>query len=84
MSLFLHAFSGIGIDDMFLLMSGMADAPSLTDASIIQRMKFMFKRSGIAISITSITDLLAFTIGATSFCISNRSFCIYTGNYKRN
>ena len=73
--------SGIGIDDMFILMSGMAEGPSLTTASSIkERMKYMLQKSGVAISITSMTDLLAFTIGATSVFISIRTFCIYTGN----
>ena len=73
--------SGIGIDDMFILMSGMAEGPSLTTASSINdRMKYMLQKSGVAITITSITDLLAFTIGATSVFISIRTFCIYTGN----
>nr|XP_022331703.1 patched domain-containing protein 3-like [Crassostrea virginica] len=71
---------GIGIDDMFILMSGMAEGPSLTTASSINdRMKYMLQKSGVAITITSITDLLAFTIGATSVFISIRTFCIYTG-----
>nr|XP_022329809.1 patched domain-containing protein 3-like isoform X2 [Crassostrea virginica]XP_022329811.1 patched domain-containing protein 3-like isoform X2 [Crassostrea virginica] len=71
---------GIGIDDMFILMSGMAEGPSLTTApSINDRMKYMLKKSGVAITITSITDLLAFAVGATSVFISIRTFCIYTG-----
>lgn len=71
--------TGIGIDDMFILMSGMADAPAMTTVTIKDRMKFMMKKSGVAITITSITDLLAFTIGATSVFVSIRTFCIYTG-----
>lgn len=71
--------TGIGIDDMFILMSGMAEATALTTDSIKDRMKFMMKKSGVAITITSITDLLAFTIGATSVFVSIRIFCIYTG-----
>jgi hypothetical protein len=71
---------GIGIDDMFILMSGMADGPSLLTVSIEERMKYMLKKSGVAITITSITDLLAFTIGATSVFIAIRNFCIYTGS----
>ncbi|XP_061184546.1 patched domain-containing protein 3-like [Saccostrea echinata] len=70
---------GIGIDDMFILMSGMADAPPLKTASVEKRMEYMLKKSGITITITSITDLLAFLIGATSVFISIRNFCIYTG-----
>lgn len=69
----------IGIDDMFILMSGMAGAPSLSKASIEDRMKSMLRTSGISITITSVTDLLAFGVGATSVFQSIRIFCIYTG-----
>lgn len=73
---------GIGIDDMFILMSGMAGAPSLLENNTVKdRMKYMLKKSGISITITSITDLLAFGIGASSVFISIRNFCLYTGNY---
>lgn len=71
--------SGIGIDDMFLLMSGMAEAPSLREISVEERMMIMLRNSGISITITSFTNLLAFGIGATSAFISIRNFCIYTG-----
>ncbi|XP_062587890.1 patched domain-containing protein 3-like [Saccostrea cucullata] len=70
---------GIGIDDMFILMSGIAEAPSLGASSIEERMRYMLQKSGIAITITSITDLLAFGIGATSVFISIKNFCIFTG-----
>lgn len=78
MNMYLYS-TGIGIDDMFILMSGIAEAPSLTTASIEDRIKFMMKKSGVAITITSLTDLLAFTVGATSVFVSIRLFCIYTG-----
>ncbi|XP_065943155.1 patched domain-containing protein 3-like [Magallana gigas] len=70
---------GIGIDDMFVLMSGMAEARSLLEVSVEERMKSMLGKSGISITITSITNLLAFGVGATSVFISIRNFCIYTG-----
>ncbi|XP_062600352.1 patched domain-containing protein 3-like [Saccostrea cucullata] len=70
---------GIGIDDMFILLSGMAEAPPLTTATVEERMVYMLKKSGIAITITSITDILAFMIGASSVFMSIRIFCIYTG-----
>lgn len=63
---------------MFLLMSGMAEALHTTD--IKEKMEIMLKSSGISITITSFTDLLAFGIGATSAFVSIRNFCIYTGN----
>ncbi|XP_055999745.1 patched domain-containing protein 3-like isoform X2 [Ostrea edulis] len=70
---------GIGIDDMFILMSGIADAQPLSKISIEERVIFMMQKSAVAISITSLTDLLAFVVGATSVFKSIRNFCIYTG-----
>ncbi|XP_056011580.1 patched domain-containing protein 3-like isoform X2 [Ostrea edulis] len=70
---------GIGIDDVFILMSGIADAKSVDKSSVSDRIYFMMKTSGIAITITSVTDFLAFLIGASSVFISVRNFCIYTG-----
>lgn len=64
---------------MFVLMSGMAEARSLLEVSVEKRMKSMLGKSGISITITSITNLLAFGVGATSVFISIRNFCIYTG-----
>ncbi|XP_061189383.1 patched domain-containing protein 3-like [Saccostrea echinata] len=70
---------GIGIDDVFILMSGIADAETIENSSVSDRIYFMMKTSGIAITITSITDFLAFLIGASSVFLSVRNFCIYTG-----
>ncbi|KAK3099620.1 hypothetical protein FSP39_007097 [Pinctada imbricata] len=68
---------GIGVDDMFVLLSGLASAP--LDLSISQRIGHTMKTSGIAITITSLTDIVAFSIGNLSVFMSVRHFCIYTG-----
>lgn len=65
-------------------MSGMAEARSLLEVSVEERMKSMLGKSGISITITSITNLLAFGVGATSVFISIRNFCIYTGQCCRH
>jgi hypothetical protein len=75
----LDLFSGIGIDDVFILLSGLADAKSVEYPRVSDKIYFMMKTSGIAITITSITDFLAFLIGATSVFRSVRNFCIYSG-----
>ena len=43
----------------------------------IYRFGFTLKHAGVAITITSITDLLAFGIGATTILPAMQSFCIY-------
>ena len=77
---------GIGIDDTFILLSGIADACHITegpgDTPIEKKMYFALKHSGVAITITSITDFLAFAIGATSTFLSVQNFCLYTGKFQ--
>lgn len=91
---FLHAFTdqiksfqergllvnaGIGVDDMFLLMSAWGETIHLQDLSVPDRVGITFSKAGIGITITSLTDFLAFLIGITSDFIVVRQFCIYTG-----
>ncbi|XP_033734656.1 patched domain-containing protein 3-like [Pecten maximus] len=68
---------GIGLDDMFILMSCLADCSAKT--SIEEKMKETMRTGGVAITITSITDFLAFAIGASASFISVRNFCVYAG-----
>ncbi|XP_077992081.1 patched domain-containing protein 3-like [Glandiceps talaboti] len=68
---------GIGIDDMFLLMSGLLQtSPSDT---VEGRVSGAFGIAAVSVTITSLTDVLAFCIGATNVFPSLRNFCIYTG-----
>ncbi|XP_033752141.1 patched domain-containing protein 3-like [Pecten maximus] len=68
---------GIGIDDMFILLAGLADAP--LNEPIPKRVAATMRTSGVAITITSLTDILAFGIGASSVFLGVRNFCIYAG-----
>ncbi|XP_069131655.1 LOW QUALITY PROTEIN: patched domain-containing protein 3-like [Argopecten irradians] len=67
---------GIGVDDMFIMMSGLADADQ--SAKIEDKIAYVMKKSGIAITITSLTNFIAFAVGITSVFKSVRNFCIYT------
>ena len=71
---------GIGIDDMFVIVQSFANIRNPDDMAkpLVQRFGLTLKHSGVAITITSITDLMAFGIGATSVLPALRSFCIYT------
>lgn len=64
---------------MFILLSGMAGAPPLYKSTVEERMAFMLKKRGVAITITSVTDMIAFIIGASAVFVSIKIFCIYTG-----
>ncbi|XP_048240441.1 patched domain-containing protein 3-like [Haliotis rufescens] len=70
---------GIGVDDMFLLMSSWAETYPHRDKTVASRMGMTFASAGIGITITSLTDLLAFLTGVSSVFLSVRNFCLYTG-----
>nr|KAG5702432.1 hypothetical protein BaRGS_027519 [Batillaria attramentaria] len=70
---------GIGVDDMFLLMSSWSDTLGQTDLSVPDRVGATFAGAGIGITITSITDFLAFCIGTTSVFRSVTYFSLYAG-----
>lgn len=75
----MFTFSGIGVDDMFMLMSGISNAEYEDDVET--RIGETMRTSGVSITITSLTDLLAFAAGASSVFLSVRNFCIYCGKY---
>jgi hypothetical protein len=66
---------------MFILLSGLADTSSKVDVET--RIGQTMRTSGIAITITSITDVIAFCAGAASAFPSVRNFSWYTGMYVR-
>lgn len=72
---------GIGVDDMFILLSGLTDAP--LRGTVEERISFTMRTTGVAITITSLTDLIAFMVGYMSDFMSVRHFCLYTGAYIR-
>lgn len=68
---------GIGVDDMFVLLSGLAYQSS--SDTIETRIGKTMKQSGISITITSLTDVVAFCVGTTSIFPSVKYFSFYTG-----
>ena len=69
---------GIGIDDMFVIMAAFGNlTPEEREMTLPSRMGETMKHAGVAITITSITDLLAFAIGASTVLPALSSFCIY-------
>ena len=71
--------TGIGVDDMFLLMSSWSETFDLKDISVPQRVGKTLAFAGVGMTVTSTTDLLAFLIGYNSVFLSVRSFCLYAG-----
>ena len=76
--------SGIGVDDMFLMMSSWSESvPSDVQEQTVQQVPKILGKTlasaGIGITITSLTDFLAFVIGTTSVFLSVTNFSLYAG-----
>ncbi|GAB1610707.1 patched domain-containing protein 3-like isoform X1 [Argonauta hians] len=69
---------GIGVDDMFVIV-GSLDNLTKTEKKlpVKEQIGLTMKHAGISITITTLSDILAFGIGATSAFPGLRSFCIY-------
>ncbi len=72
---------GIGIDDMFVIMQSFDNKLRDEQKTNIYEYEELFaiglRHAGVAITITSVTDLLAFGIGATTVLPALSSFCLY-------
>ncbi|KAJ8036579.1 Patched domain-containing protein 3 [Holothuria leucospilota] len=68
---------GIGLDDMFIMNS----AWRMTDInlSVKKRMAATYEDAAVSITITSLTDIIAFCVGAICPTPAVRIFCLYTG-----
>ncbi|XP_019633705.1 PREDICTED: patched domain-containing protein 3-like [Branchiostoma belcheri] len=68
---------GIGVDDMFIMIA--AWRKTHPGGSVEKRMEETYAEAAVSITITTITDGLAFGIGAITVFPAIRIFCIYTG-----
>eukprot|EP01061_Rhynchopus_euleeides_P038954 TRINITY_DN667_c1_g4_i2.p1 TRINITY_DN667_c1_g4~~TRINITY_DN667_c1_g4_i2.p1 ORF type:complete len:944 (+),score=355.52 TRINITY_DN667_c1_g4_i2:43-2874(+) len=66
---------GIGVDDTFVIMDSWWDNASILDMK--ERMIAAVKHAGPAITITSVTDLIAFLAGSSTRIPALRTFCYY-------
>lgn len=69
--------SGIGLDDMFIFLSSHSDVPY--EGSPEERVGKTVETCGVAVTITSLTNIVAFSAGAMSSFKSVQIFCFYTG-----
>ena len=67
---------GVGTDDMFLIYSAYRRTKS--SDTTVQRLAETFRLCGSGITITSLTNVIAFLAGATTNFYGIRLFCIYT------
>ncbi|XP_042333395.1 patched domain-containing protein 3-like [Sceloporus undulatus] len=68
---------GVGIDDMFIMVSCWQHTK--VKDSVKNRMADTYADAAVSITITTLTDVLAFYIGIATSFPSVQSFCIYTG-----
>ena len=68
---------GLGVDEAFVIMSALSRQPPSLDPA--QRMSRALAEAGGSITLTSLTDFVAFSIGSTTVIPALRSFCIFAG-----
>lgn len=68
---------GIGVDDMFVMLASW-QRTKVKD-KVEDRLAKTYKEAAVSITITTLTDVLAFYIGIATPFRSVQSFCIYTG-----
>ncbi|XP_048049010.1 patched domain-containing protein 3-like [Megalobrama amblycephala] len=67
---------GIGVDDMFIMISCWQKTE--VNKAVEIRLAETYKEAGVSITITTLTDVLAFYIGLMTPFRSVQSFCVYT------
>ncbi|XP_042884344.1 protein patched homolog 2-like isoform X2 [Penaeus japonicus] len=70
---------GLGVDDMFVIVQCWQNlSQEERRLELKKRMGCALRHAGVAITVTSLTDFAAFTIGASTVLPALRSFCIYS------
>ena len=68
---------GIGVDDMFVIVSCVDQTPQHLSAD--KRCKIGLMHAGPSITITSVTDAIAFFLGSLTSLPALKSFCFFSG-----
>ncbi|KAM9673352.1 patched domain-containing protein 3 [Trichechus inunguis] len=68
---------GIGVDDMFIMISAWQKTSLMEN--IRQRLSSVYSKVAVSITVTTITNVLAFYTGVVTSFRSVQYFCIYTG-----
>lgn len=69
---------GLGIDDMFVIMQAWNNlTPQEQTKDLHERIGCALRHAGVSITVTSVTDFVAFAIGSTTVLPALRSFCLY-------
>ncbi|XP_072390401.1 patched domain-containing protein 3-like [Diabrotica undecimpunctata] len=69
---------GLGVDDMFIIIACWEELTAEEKKLPMERkIALTLKHAGVSITITSVTDVIAFIIGSSTILPSLESFCIY-------
>ncbi|CAL4137274.1 unnamed protein product, partial [Meganyctiphanes norvegica] len=69
---------GLGVDDMFVIIQAWNNlSPLEINEELPERMGLALRHAGVSITVTSLTDFVAFAIGSSTLLPALRSFCIY-------
>ncbi|KAK3599821.1 hypothetical protein CHS0354_022387 [Potamilus streckersoni] len=69
---------GIGVDDMFIIVEEWRNLTKEDQKlELKERIARALKHSGVSVTVTSVTDIVAFGIGATTVIPGLSAFCIY-------
>lgn len=71
---------GVGVDDMFIMIASWEQSLRKKDKSDVKSLLAeTYSEAALSVTITTLTDVLAFFIGTWTAFPSVRSFCLYTG-----
>lgn len=69
---------GIGVDDMFVVVEAWKNlSPEEKDLSVPRKIAITLKQAGVSITVTSVTDAVAFGVGASTVVPALSAFCVY-------
>ncbi|XP_067927836.1 patched domain-containing protein 3-like [Watersipora subatra] len=69
---------GLGVDDMFVIVEAWNNLNTYQKTCELKvKIAFTMQHAGVSITVTSLTDFVAFAIGATTTLPALRSFCVY-------
>lgn len=72
--------AGVGVDDMFIMIACWEQSSGKKEKSNVKsRLAETYAEAALSVTITTLTDVLAFFIGTWTAFPSVRSFCLYTG-----
>ncbi|KAJ8305848.1 hypothetical protein KUTeg_016393 [Tegillarca granosa] len=61
---------GIGVDDVFVIVGALTTlTPDEAAQPVHEKMSLMLRHAGVSITVTSLTDIVAFGIGATTVLV---------------